>query len=67
MTQLEAFLIISISALAMWQKDFFLYLGTAVALILFGFHFAETSWMEALPVLILAGYLLYRSVRYWFD
>lgn len=65
MTQTEAILILGISALAMWQKDFFLYLGTCAALILFGYHFAETSWMEGIPILFLAGYMGYRSIRYW--
>jgi hypothetical protein len=67
MTQIEAIFIIGISALAMWQRDFFLYLGITAALVLYGFQFAETSWTEAIPVLILAAYMAYRSIKYWFD
>jgi len=67
MTETEAIFIIGISALTMWQKNIFLYLGTLVGLLLFGFHFAETSWMEAVPVLFLAGYMAWRSIAYWLD
>ena len=65
MTQIEVILILGVSALAVWSKDFFLYLIVGFSLLLYGYHFAETSWMEALPVLGLAGYMFYRSVRYW--
>ena len=65
MTQIEAILILGISALALWGKDFFLYLGVAFSLTLWGWHFAETSWLEALPVLWLAGFMAYKSIRYW--
>ena len=60
-------LFLAIAIIALWQKDFFLYLGVGISLIVFGYYLAETSWMEALPVLLLAAYLLYRSIRYWFD
>lgn len=66
MTETQAIFLIGISALAMWQEDFFLYLGVCVSLILFGYHFAETSWMEAIPVLFLAGYFAWRTIAYWF-
>jgi len=68
MTEAEAILIIGISALALWKKGSYsplLYMGAFISFLLYGFHFAETSWMLATPVLALAGVMIWQFVAYW--
>lgn len=55
-----------ISAVTLWQRHIILYIGAFVSLLLIGLHFAQTSWLQGLPVLFIAGYMLWESIAYWF-
>lgn len=58
--------VIGLAALAMWQRDIILYIGGFAGILLVGLDVAQTSWAFGIPILAIAGYLLYRSVRLYF-
>jgi uncharacterized membrane protein len=62
MTEAEVMFVIGISALALWKRNLWLYLGTCISLVLFAWQVAETSWTYAIPIIILAAYMLGRSI-----
>jgi hypothetical protein len=67
MTYELIWLALGISVIALWQKHILLYLGAFISLLLIGFNFAETSWMMGIPVLCLAGFMMLKSIMYWFE
>jgi len=62
----EVILMLGLTAIALWERHIILYVGAFLGLLFFGIYFAETSYVLGVTVFILAAYMFFKSITYWF-
>jgi hypothetical protein len=62
MNQADVLFIIGISGLAIYAKSQVLYGGTFIGLAIWGYQLSMDSWIHSMPVLILAGWMIFKAL-----
>jgi len=62
----EVVLLGGLSVVALWQRHIVLYLGAFCGLLLYGIQVADSDIKLGIPVVVFAGYFLFRSIVLWF-
>ena len=62
----EVLFVVGTSVVAIWKDHVILYIGAFVGALLLGLNICQTSWAMGIPVLCLAGYMIFRVVnKFW--
>ena len=62
----EIALIGGLAAIALWQRHIVLYMGAFMGLVLYGLQVADSDLKLGIPLLVFAGFFLYRSWVLWY-